>query len=119
MMAPTVVLRDGAPELVLGSAGLEPDPLGDPADDRRASSTTGMRGRRRGARAAGALRGRRRLRRAGHRHRRAARRAGRAIAPFRALNLFFGGVQAVERDAARARSRAAAIRGAAARRVVA
>ena len=26
--------------------------------------------------------------------------AGHAVAPFRALNLFFGGVQAVERDAA-------------------
>ena len=32
MMAPTVVLRDGEPEMALGSRRLEPDPLGDPPD---------------------------------------------------------------------------------------
>ena len=35
MMAPTVVVRDGQPEMALGSAGLEPDPLGHRADHRR------------------------------------------------------------------------------------
>ena len=48
--------------------------------------------------AAAALRGRDRLRRAGNRHE-ALEAAGRTISRFRDRNLFFGGVQAVERDA--------------------
>ena len=84
MMAPTMVLGDGGPRLVLGSAGLEPDPLGDPAGgDRRARP----RARRAGGdrRAARALRGRRRLRRAGRRHDRAGgRRSARSSASRRA-----------------------------------
>ena len=35
MMAPSIVMRDGEVELVLGSAGLQPHPLGAAADDRR------------------------------------------------------------------------------------
>ena len=98
MMAPTVVLRDGAPELVLGSAGFEPHPLGDPADDH-------PRGRRRPARPAT------RCGRRGSTSRTASSTPsrgstpgrssaqGRAVARFRELNLFFGGVQAAARDA--------------------
>ena len=99
MMAPTVVLRDGEVELVLGCAGLQPHPLGDPADDRR---------RRRPRAGARARRSRRRActsRTASSTPSRACR--SRSCAPrasrssrFRDRNVFFGGVQAVERDPA-------------------
>jgi gamma-glutamyltranspeptidase / glutathione hydrolase len=98
MMAPTVVLRDGAPELVLGSAGSN--------RIRSAILQTIVAVLDRGMRAGDAVRAPRlhfedgvvyvepgvdvdSLEAAGH-----------GIARFRALNLFFGGVQAVERDAA-------------------
>ena len=97
MMSPTVVLRDGAPELVLGSAGSN--------RIRSAILQTiirviddGLRGRRRRPGAAGPLRGRRRVRRARDRHRRRSSAPGGRSARFRELNLFFGGVQAVARD---------------------
>ena len=78
MMAPTVVLRDGEPELVLGSAG------SNRIRSAILQTIVGVvdrghgRARRRRARAARALRGRRRLRRARDRRRRA--RGGRAHA---------------------------------------
>ena len=96
MMSPTAVLRDGAPELVLGSAGsnrirsailqtiIRVVDDGLPAGDAVRAPTR-------------ALRGRHRVRRAGNRHG-SLERAGRAIGRFRELNLFFGGVQAVARD---------------------
>ncbi len=99
MMAPTVVMRDGEVELVLGSAGsnrirsaLLQTIVGAVDHDLDARD-----GRRRTARP---LRRRRALRRAGHRPRRAA--TGRAeggceIVRFAGPNLFFGGVQAVRR----------------------
>ena len=117
MMAPTIVLRDGAPELVLGSAGSN--------RIRSAILQTIIRVVDEGLRAGDAVRaprralgGRRRLRRAGDRHRARSRRAGAQIARFRELNLFFGGVQAVERDRATGASGAAGIRGAAGAAVV-
>ncbi|HEX7290491.1 MAG TPA: gamma-glutamyltransferase [Conexibacter sp.] len=96
MMAPTAVLRDGVPELVLGSAGSN--------RIRSAILQTIVAVVDRGLRAGEAVRAPRihfedgvvyaepgialaELEAAGH-----------AVAPFRALNLFFGGVQAVERD---------------------
>ena len=86
MMAPTAVLRDGVPELVLGVRRLEPHPLGDPPDDRGCARSRHAR-RRRGARAASALRGRRRLRRAGGGRRRASRpRARRSPASARSTS---------------------------------
>ena len=54
--------------------------------------------------AARALRGRDRLRRAGDRRSAALEAAGRTVARFRDLNLFFGGCQAVARDPAPAAS---------------
>ena len=65
-----------------------------------ASSTTGCDARDAVLAPRAALRGRRRLRRAGRRRRRAARRPGARCVAFRDRNLFFGGVQAVERDPA-------------------
>ncbi len=59
MMAPTVVLRDGEIEPRARQRRLQPDPLGDPADD-RALGRAGDGGRGGGAGAAPALRGRRR-----------------------------------------------------------
>ena len=96
MMAPTAVLRDGAPELVLGSAGSN--------RIRSAILQTIVRVLDDGLRAGDAVRAPRlhfedgvvyaepgietsRL-----------EQAGRPIGRFRELNLFFGGVQAVERD---------------------
>ena len=68
---------------------------------RRSSTCSIGDGRGRGGpRAAAALRGRRRLRRAGRRHRRARGAGAARIARFRDLNLFFGGVHAVARDPA-------------------
>ncbi len=96
MMSPTVVLRDGAPELVLGSAGSN--------RIRSAILQTIIRVIDDGLEAGDAVRAPRvhfedgvvyaepgidtgRL-----------ERAGRAIGAFRELNLFFGGVQAAARD---------------------
>jgi gamma-glutamyltranspeptidase / glutathione hydrolase len=96
MMAPTAVLRDGVPELVLGSAGSN--------RIRSAILQTIVAAVDHGLRAGEAVRAPRihsedgvvyaepgvdvsRLEADGH-----------GIARFRALNLFFGGVQAVERD---------------------
>ena len=63
MMAPTVVLRAGEPEIALGSAGLEPDQVGDRPDHRGGHGRRpGGAGRGRGA--APARRGRPRRRRA-------------------------------------------------------
>ena len=99
MMAPTVVLRDGAPELVLGSAGSN--------RIRSAILQTIVavvdRGMRRGGRGARAARCTSRT--ASSTPSRAStptrwRPTATRIARFRALNLFFGGVQAVERDCA-------------------
>jgi gamma-glutamyltranspeptidase/glutathione hydrolase len=98
MMAPTAVLRDGRPELVLGSAGSN--------RIRSAILQTIVAALDRGLRADAAVCAPRihfeddivyaepgvdvgALEAAGH-----------AVARFRALNLFFGGVQAVERDGA-------------------
>jgi gamma-glutamyltranspeptidase/glutathione hydrolase len=98
MMAPTAVLRDGTPELVLGSAGSN--------RIRSAILQTIVAALDHGMRAGDAVRAPRvhyedgvvyaepgvdvaRLEDDDH-----------AIARFRTLNLFFGGVQAVERDAA-------------------
>jgi gamma-glutamyltranspeptidase / glutathione hydrolase len=96
MMAPTVVLRDGVPELVLGSAGSnrirsailqtiirvvdERRRAGDAVEAPRVHFEDGVVYAEPGIET-GALEA-----------------AGRAIARFRERNLFFGGVQAVERD---------------------
>jgi gamma-glutamyltranspeptidase / glutathione hydrolase len=96
MMSPTVVLRDGAPELVLGSAGSnrirsailqtiirvvdEDLPAGDAVQAPRVHFEDGVVYAEPGIDAA------------------ALERGGRAIARFRELNLFFGGVQAAARD---------------------
>jgi gamma-glutamyltranspeptidase/glutathione hydrolase len=97
MMAPTVVLRDGLPELVLGSAGSN--------RIRSAILQTIIRVVDDGLRAPQAVEAPRvhfedgvvyaepGIDTAAH------ERAGRAIGRFRDRNLFFGGVQAVERDA--------------------
>ncbi len=98
MMAPTIVLRDGTPRLVLGSAGSNrirsailqtivrviDDGLNvrDAVESPRAHFEDGVVYVEPGVETAGL------------------ERAGAALARFRALNLFFGGVQAVERDAA-------------------
>jgi gamma-glutamyltranspeptidase / glutathione hydrolase len=96
MMAPTAVLRDGRPELVLGSAGSN--------RIRSAILQTILAVVDRGMRADEAVRAPRL-----HFEEQivyvepgidvgALEADGHAVAPFRALNLFFGGVQAVERD---------------------
>ena len=119
MMAPTVVLRDGEIELGPRQRRLQPDPLGDPADD-RAGGRAGDGRRRGGAGAAPALRAGDRPGRAGDRRGgagadRGARHRRSPAGP--RINLFFGGVQAVARDPRssagaqrRRRSRAAAER---------
>jgi gamma-glutamyltranspeptidase/glutathione hydrolase len=98
MMAPTVVLgADGAVELVLGSAGSN--------RIRSAILQTIVGVVDRGLRAEAAVRAPRVHFEAGIVYAEpgvdldALRDAGRTVAPFRELNLFFGGVQAVERDA--------------------
>jgi gamma-glutamyltranspeptidase/glutathione hydrolase len=97
MMAPTVVLRDGAPELVLGSAGSN--------RIRSAILQTIVRVLDDGLRAGDAVRAPRVHFEDGIVYAEPGvetgplESAGRAIARFRDLNLFFGGVQAVERDA--------------------
>jgi gamma-glutamyltranspeptidase/glutathione hydrolase len=98
MMAPTAVLRDGAPELVLGSAGSN--------RIRSAILQTIVATVDRGMRAGDAVRAPRIHLEDGVVYAEpgvdvsALEADGHAIAHFRALNLFFGGVQAVERDAA-------------------
>ena len=96
MMAPSVVMRDGEVELVLGSAGSN--------RIRSALLQTivgvvdhGMRRARGGRGAARALRGRRRVRRAGDRAATGSPVDAREVVRFGALNLFFGGVQAALR----------------------
>lgn len=97
MMSPTVVLRDGRPELVLGSAGSN--------RIRSAVLQTIVAVVDRGLSAEEAVRAPRLHFEDGivyaepGAETEALERAGHALAPFRALNLFFGGVQAVERAA--------------------
>ncbi|HEY5317835.1 MAG TPA: gamma-glutamyltransferase, partial [Solirubrobacteraceae bacterium] len=99
MMAPTVVLRDGAPELVLGSAGSN--------RIRSAILQTIIRVVDEGLRAGPAVQAPRVHFEDGIVYVEpgidpgALEAAGRAIARFRDRNLFFGGVQAVERDPVR------------------
>jgi gamma-glutamyltranspeptidase/glutathione hydrolase len=96
MMAPTAVLREGAPELVLGSAGSN--------RIRSAILQTIVAVVDRGMRAGEAVRAPRIHFEDGVVYAEpgidvdALEADGHAIARFRALNLFFGGVQAVERD---------------------
>jgi gamma-glutamyltranspeptidase/glutathione hydrolase len=98
MMAPTAVLRDGMPELVLGSAGSN--------RIRSAILQTIVAALDRGLRADDAVRAPRVHYEDGVVYAEPGVEVdnlegdGHAIARFRALNLFFGGVQAVERDAA-------------------
>jgi gamma-glutamyltranspeptidase/glutathione hydrolase len=96
MMAPTVVLRDGMPELVLGSAGSN--------RIRSAILQTIVRVIDEGMRAGPAVQAPRAHFEDGVVYAEPGvdtgplEVAGRAIGRFRDLNLFFGGVQAVERD---------------------
>jgi gamma-glutamyltranspeptidase/glutathione hydrolase len=96
MMAPTVVLRDAEPELVLGSAGSN--------RIRSAILQTIIRVLDEGLRAGDAVRAPRVHFEDGIVYAEpgadtsALEQSGRAIGRFRGLNLFFGGVQAVERD---------------------
>jgi gamma-glutamyltranspeptidase/glutathione hydrolase len=98
MMAPTVVLRDGSPELVLGSAGSN--------RIRSAILQTIIRVVDEGLRAGPAVQAPRVHFEDGVVYVEpgidtgALEAAGRAIARFRDRNLFFGGAQAVERDPA-------------------
>jgi gamma-glutamyltranspeptidase / glutathione hydrolase len=98
MMAPTAVLRDGRPELVLGSAGSN--------RIRSAILQTVIRVIDEGLRAPEAVEAPRVHFEDGVVYVEpgvdtgALERAGRTIARFRQRNLFFGGVQAAERDAA-------------------
>ena len=96
MMSPTVVLREGAPELVLGSAGSN--------RIRSAILQTIIRVIDDGLEAGDAVRAPRVHFEDGVVYAEpgidtvALERAGRAIGAFRELNLFFGGVQAAARD---------------------
>jgi gamma-glutamyltranspeptidase/glutathione hydrolase len=96
MMAPTIVLRDSQPELVLGSAGSN--------RIRSAILQTIIRVIDEGVRAPDAVQAPRVHFEDGVVYAEpgidpgALELAGRAIARFRERNLFFGGVQAVERD---------------------
>jgi gamma-glutamyltranspeptidase/glutathione hydrolase len=98
MMAPTAVLRDGVPELVLGSAGSN--------RIRSAILQTIVAAVDHGMRAGEAVRAPRIHFEDGVVYAEPGielaelEADGYAVAPFRALNLFFGGVQAVERDPA-------------------
>jgi gamma-glutamyltranspeptidase/glutathione hydrolase len=97
MMAPTVVLRDGAPELVLGSAGSN--------RIRSAILQTIIRVLDEGMRAGDAVRAPRVHFEAGIVYAEPGidtsglEAAARTVARFRDLNLFFGGAQAVQRGA--------------------
>ncbi len=101
MMAPTMVLRDGAVELVLGSAGSN--------RIRSAILQTVVGVVDRGATATEAVEAPRLHFEDGVVYAEPGidlaplRAAGREVAPFRERNLFFGGVQAVERDPATGR----------------
>ncbi len=97
MMAPTVVLRDGAAELAVGSAGSNRIRSAILQTIIR-SIDDGLRGPGGGRGAAGALRGRVVYTEPGV-DIAALERAGRAVGPFREPNLFFGGAQAAARDA--------------------
>ncbi len=96
MMSPTVVLRDGVPELVVGSAGSN--------RIRSAILQTIIRVLDDGMRAGDAVRAPRVHFEDGVVYcepgidTRELEAAGRSVGRFRDLNLFFGGVQAVERD---------------------
>jgi gamma-glutamyltranspeptidase / glutathione hydrolase len=96
MMSPTVVLRDGVPELVLGSAGSN--------RIRSAILQTIIRVVDDGLRAADAVKAPRVHFEDGTVYAEPGvdidelERSGRRIGPFRDLNLFFGGVQAAQRD---------------------
>jgi gamma-glutamyltranspeptidase/glutathione hydrolase len=96
MMSPTIVLRDGQPELVLGSAGSN--------RIRSAILQTIIRVVDDGLRASDAVEAHRVHFEDGVVYAepgidtRSLEGAGRAIGRFRDRNLFFGGVQAVERD---------------------
>ncbi len=96
MMSPTIVLRDGVPELVLGSAGSN--------RIRSAILQTIIRVVDDGLRAADAVRAPRVHFEDGIVYAEPGvdvgelERAGRTISRFRDLNLFFGGVQAAQRD---------------------
>ncbi len=96
MMAPTVVLRDGVPQLVLGSAGSN--------RIRSAILQTTFRVVDEGRRAPDAVQAPRLHFEDGIVYvepgvdTTTLERSGRSIARFRGRNLFFGGVQAVERD---------------------
>jgi gamma-glutamyltranspeptidase/glutathione hydrolase len=96
MMAPTIVLRDGVAELVLGSAGSN--------RIRSAILQTIIRVVEDGLRAGAAVEAPRLHFEEGIVYAEpgvdtlALERDGRAIARFKSRNLFFGGVQAVERD---------------------
>jgi gamma-glutamyltranspeptidase / glutathione hydrolase len=96
MMAPTAVLRDGTPEIVLGSAGSN--------RIRSAILQTIIAVLDRGLRAGEAVRAPRVHFEDGVVYAEpgadvdALEASGQAVARFRGLNLFFGGVQAVERD---------------------
>jgi gamma-glutamyltranspeptidase/glutathione hydrolase len=98
MMAPTIVLRDGAPELVLGSAGSN--------RIRSAILQTIIRVVDEGLRAGDAVQAPRVHYEDGIVYAEPGvdtsplEHAGRAIGRFRERNLFFGGVQAAERDRA-------------------
>jgi gamma-glutamyltranspeptidase/glutathione hydrolase len=98
MMAPTIVLRDGQVELVLGSAGSN--------RIRSAILQTIIGVVDRGETAAAAVEAPRLHFEDGVVYAEPGidlaplRAAGREVAPFRARNLFFGGVQAVERSSA-------------------
>lgn len=97
MMAPTIVLRDGEPELVLGSAGSN--------RIRSAILQVILNALDRGMDAAAAVNAPRVHFEDGLVYAEpgvdeaALERAGRALSRFRGLNLFFGGVQAVELEA--------------------
>jgi gamma-glutamyltranspeptidase/glutathione hydrolase len=97
MMAPTIVLRDGQVELVVGSAGSN--------RIRSAILQTIVGVVDRGETAAAAVEAPRLHFEDGAVYAEpgvdvdALRAAGREVVPFRARNLFFGGVQAVERSA--------------------
>ena len=96
MMSPTIVLRDGVPELVLGSAGSN--------RIRSAILQTIIRVVDDGLRAADAVKAPRLHFEDGIVYAEPGvdvgelERAGRTISRFRDLNLFFGGVQAAQRD---------------------
>ena len=98
MMAPTIVLDGGRAGARARLGRLEPDPLGDAAGDRqRDRPRDGRAGRGRRAARCTSRTASSTPSRASTRRR--SRRRARASPAFRERNLFFGGCQAVERDA--------------------